>query len=170
MSAAYVNSTYAESGRSLGYYDEKVVASDGTLGADMTETQKTNYKMVDTSSYPFGLWKSGFPYTDYQYYSDMNVLTNNTSIRHNSSNGYYVRVASRTISGSPSSGNLSFMVRKMAYDGNVNHAEGGIYYQNDGSTQDSSSSGGVRPIITLKSNLKITGGSGTASDPYTISY
>jgi hypothetical protein len=79
MSMAFVNSTYAESGRSLGYYDEKVVNALGTLGANMTEIQKANYKVLNTASYPLKYNASGLnfsePYRDWQYMPDQAVLS-----------------------------------------------------------------------------------------------
>ena len=43
-----------------------------------------------------------------------------------------------------------------------------IYYEGDASDISPSDTNGARPSINLKSNIVITGGSGTKSDPYTI--
>ena len=37
-----------------------------------------------------------------------------------------------------------------------------------GTSPDTSETLGVRPIVSLNSNVKITGGTGTADDPYRI--
>ena len=45
----------------------------------------------------------------------------------------------------------------------------GVYYSGNLSSRDPSNSGAARPSINLKSNIQLSGGSGTKDDPYTIS-
>jgi len=159
MSISYVNPQYAISGRSLGYYDEKVVSSDGTLGDDMTEEQKANYKKLDTSNYSLNNGVSGFPYEDYQYKLDEGILSVHGGI-YQSSGDIWLANRSIVIQG----GSTVFRSVDISI---VGYVSCGLLYSYAGTAY--SVSNGVRPIVTLKSNLTVIGGSGTSSDPYIIS-
>ena len=151
LCSAYVNSTYATSGRCLGYN-----AGAGT---------------IDESKYPITFEETvtngnnGFPYVDSHNSGDMRII--------NTANGenYPLRVsgtvwlASRILN--TNSRYSNFGVRYVSADGNVNNY---YLYQSysDGGFITNSPVCGVRPIITLKSGIRIVGGDGTSENPYQI--
>jgi len=168
MSRAFVNSTYAESGRSLGYYDETRYTSETNSGSAMTEAELANYKVIDTSIYPVSEnINGGFPYADYQYIAEgttnLNKVIGNGAVwlasrfeEGLSDSSFYVRYKNGT-----SSAVVAELLKRFYYYVD-NYDEG--YWE----TSVSRHSYGVRPIVTLKADLKVTTGSGTESDPYII--
>ena len=147
ISAAYVNSNIATSGRSLGYNEDGI-------------TNVENYKTINTTTNPLNKNVSGFPYTDTQYTKDKTKLEANTTY-HNKNN---IWLASRYTESN--SNYSSFYIRIINNTGNINKY--GLYHINsDEITITNSISNGVRPIITLKTNLTVIG-TGTQTDPYVI--
>ena len=165
ISEGYVNTTYATAGRSLG------------STADWTETTVNSSKSlgkIDTSSYPLNGNASGFPYDDRLYSSDRTII--NTAVngmyplRHTSDE--YVWMASRyliTFSDSEPNHKRWFDINVLYTDG-VAYGVSLYYVYSDGSTDTFSSSRGVRPIINLKSGLKVVSGDGlTVNTAYVLS-
>ena len=133
---------------------------------------------IDISRYPLE-WESTYnvygeksiPYSDSFYKTDKDII--NTSVEIDGNKQYPLRhsigsvwLASRTII---STDMISiFDIRYL----NENGSDGGAGLfgsYSDGNSNDGPFSFGVRPIISLKSGLKITGGEGTLTNPYTIS-
>ncbi|MBQ7668496.1 MAG: prepilin-type N-terminal cleavage/methylation domain-containing protein [Clostridia bacterium] len=144
--ATYVNSTYATSGRSVG-------ATSSSIGE------------IDTTQYPltFAAARSAvLPYYDTYCSSDTNIIHGNDNLKHSSG---LVWLASRDLT--TDSGTSIFNVRNLETSGSVTSYYL-VYAFSNGSISTRSFSRGVRPVITLKSNIKITGGTGESDNPYTI--
>ena len=159
LCGAYVNSTYATSGRSIGSTDpwnETAVDSTKSLGVINTST----YPLTWTNTYKNG--NNGFPYTDALYNSDVTILKNNSMLHTNGDTWLASRYLLTDSSGS------YFAVRGLSDNGVV--FEYGLYQSlSDGSTHFANYAHGVRPVITLKSGIKKASGSGTQASPYIIS-
>ncbi len=144
---AYVNSKYASKGRCLG-------------------ATSSSLDQVDTSQYPLTFAAAReriFPYHDTYYTSDQTIIQSNSALKHSTG---YVWVASRFLQ--PGNGCSVFNACRMYKNGST--ADWAALYRayNDNSTADASGTYGLRPVITLKSRIKIVGGSGTSDVPYTI--
>lgn len=166
MASAYVNDTYAESGRSLGYSDKKRYISPTDSGSAMTETELANYKTIDTSLYPLSYGVSSdyqFPYVDYQFDLDRDTLDSHNLMQRIIGS---VWLASR--SSVTDSDHSYFYVRRLSDEGYDYKA---LLFSSTKSGHDFNSeiAYGVCPVVTLKSNVIITGGSGTSGYPYKIS-
>ena len=151
LCSAYVNPTYATSGRCLGYK-----AGAGTI-------DESKYPITWEETYTNG--NKGFPYTDGQNGEDIRLM--------NTKNGenYPLRVSGTVWLASRSLGTSSsysgFNVRRVDAGGNVGSLN---LYQSysGGGVNTISPVYGVRPIITLKSGIRIVGGDGTSENPYQI--
>ena len=141
--ATYVNSTYATSGRSAG-------ATSSSIG------------QINTTDNPltFVAARPQLPYYDEYYMEDM---VNNINLLHSSNSGY-VWLASRYLE--TNSMGAVFYVRSLSADGGIMNFE--LYAADNVGTAVIQESHGVRPVITLKSGIRIVGGSGSSDDPYTI--
>ncbi len=154
----YVNDKYALSGRSVG------------ATADSIE-------QIDTEKYPI-TWAGAdaigedLPYEDKTYISDRDIIRNNSELNHGTTNTRYnnggVWLASRHLF--LVSVGSSFSVRLLEKNGVIGDA-GLVSAGPDGSVGVGGPEwpNGVRPVITLKSEIRIVGGTGTARDPYQIS-
>ena len=99
--------------------------------------------------------------TDTNYETDYNQMT---TLKINDIDDIYW-LASRLVS---SSSNVSrFSVRYVDASGNVDFNGLCAVYSN-GLTYASSNSSGLRPVFTLKSGIKVTGGNGESGTPYTL--
>jgi len=155
MSAAYVNSTYATSTRSLGYSEE-----------GLTEDQITNYKKINTTTYPIEYIETvDFPYIDSQYSlsGDFTIIRNNGLLKHTQGD---IWIASRYAWASDD--RTYFAIRTCSIKGSIGYDTTiSEWYPVSGSAGNYSN--GVRPIITLKSGLEVSGGNGSPNNPYTLS-
>ena len=142
-SQQYVNPSYAVAGRSVG-------ATADSIG------------MIDTTQYPLNYGVSGYPYTDTYYTDDETLITGNTVLRHS---GDPVWLASRHLT--TDSTHTLFNLRFIGADASV--SEYYPYFVNNGTARSIHTiTKGVRPVITLRGNVKTTGGSGTQGNPYTL--
>ncbi|MBP3285115.1 MAG: InlB B-repeat-containing protein, partial [Clostridia bacterium] len=147
----YVNTTYATSGRCLGYGD----------GVGVIDESK--YPITFEETYTNG--NTGFPYTDSYNTKDISRLNKAVGGEYPLRVSGTVWLASR-IFDTGSRGSY-FSVRYV-------YAAGGVY--NDALFQSTSGGGfntyssvyGVRPVISLKSGIRIVGGDGTSENPYQI--
>jgi len=147
---AYVNNTYATSGRHIG-------STSNSIGE------------IDETTIVKGV--SGEPYNDSEYETDVNQIENNGLLHSNEHGSGLVWLASRNCAdlGVTADFTLNFLY----YEG------GGVCYYNflyeiyhdpfSDYESELSYELGIRPVVSLKSNIYITGGSGTSSDPYQIS-
>lgn len=147
MSEGYVNPTYATSGRSLGYKDGSSI------------------EILDINTYPLNGEGSGLPYSD-SYYSDDKTIVN-TSINGEFPLRQTIRdtwLASRYKFKSSGQNSYYYTIRYLDING------GNSYYQlyRPDKTEDIAASYGVRPVISLKSELTIIGGDGTQANPYVL--
>jgi len=162
MCSSYVNSTYADNGRCLGYIESSSVGT------------------IDEQTYPFTYeytYKHDFPYSDEYFRKDQTVI--NTKVEDIDLAYYYplrhkeghIWLASRSvlaIKNLKNNGGTSFSVRGLSSSGSQNDST--LYYFDlDGSTNSNMQTKGIRPVISLKPRIKITGGEGTKDNPYTIS-
>ena len=153
--ATYVNSTYATAGRSVG-------ATSSSIGQINTTDNPITYEAARTET---------LPYKDEYYTTDQSIIANpsNSTLKHGTANTYnndgYVWLASRYLSAGIS--NSSFYVRYLDTGGSMRN--GSLFKAYSGNETGSNSySRGVRPVITLKSNIKIIDGAGTSGSPYVL--
>ena len=114
-----------------------------------------------TSSYSYMSSYSGkLKNTDENYKTDWNQMN-----VHNISNiGAAYWLASRYVNSTSANSNFSIQYQSIGSSSNIELFT--VY--SDGSRRGYGPSEGLRPVFTLKSNIKITGGSGTSTDPYTL--
>ena len=151
LCSAYVNSTYATSGRCLGYN-----AGAGTI-------DESKYPITWEETYTNG--NKGFPYTDGQNGEDIRLMNTKDGENYPLRVSGTVWLASRSLG--TSSSYSGFNVRRVDAGGNVGSLN---LYQSysGGGVNTISPVYGVRPIITLKSGIRIVGGDGTSENPYQI--
>jgi len=161
MCNEYVNPLYADKGRCLGYVEDK------SIGAIKTST----YPLTWSHTYSKG--NTGEPYTDSYYKTDLEIINTSQNsfgglkkaypLKH--SNGE-VWLASRNLIARSS--DSFFYVRKLTSDGN--NSENYLYIDfAEGNAYSKPQTCGIRPVISLKPEIKIIGGSGTKDNPYVIS-
>jgi len=145
LSRAYVNPEYAVSGRSIGCKGcaEKI---EGELGYQ----------------YPLTTYLTA-PYTETGYEADINIIHSNNLIH---SSGDSAWLASRCVNGETSG--TTFSGRTLTKAGTV--SQGSLHRISfDDTKSEDARIAGVRPIITLRTGVKATGGDGTSESPWTIS-
>ena len=103
-----------------------------------------------------------FKDTDTNYKTDYNQM-GTLGIR-NIGKSYWL--ASRFVSSN--SGKSDFFVRSVDSSGSLFNSYGLCYVHSNGNTVANSFSLGLRPVFTLKSGIKVTGGNGTSGSPYTL--
>ncbi|MBP3284232.1 MAG: InlB B-repeat-containing protein [Clostridia bacterium] len=151
MCAEYVNPIYADSGRCLGY--------------------NVGVGIIDESMYPI-TWEetnqnNTFPYKDDTNIEDIRLINTkdgenyplrvSQSVWHASRNTYVSGTEAR------------YCVKYMLGNGSMDAIGAGVYYSSPNSGSATSSQVyGVRPIISLKSGIRIVGGDGTSENPYQI--
>ena len=79
----------------------------------------------------------------------------------------YYWLASRLVDDDGFNSALFFNIRSSSGGGRLGDFRL-CYIGNAGTLKSSSASYGLRPVFTLKSNVKVTGGAGTTSNPYTL--
>jgi len=144
---AYVNSTYATKGRHIGSASSSI----GTITTPITW------------EYTYNQGNTGSPYSETLYITDLNQLKKN-SLLHSSGN---VWLASRGLGAN--SEYSHGIVRIMNKSGGIVNTNGPCLVYPDGSVEENVGTRGVRPVVSLRSEIRITGGSGTSTDPYQIS-
>ena len=140
----WLNSTYATSARSIGCTSSTpatVSPPNTTIGGTM----------------------NNYPFDDSYYTTDVNQLVNNGLVQTDTE----VWLASRRTATDGSYG-VRGVCRTLTTGGVVTDSAKLQGYYWTGWDNDHSHTRGFRPVITLKSNVKCTGGSGTAASPYTI--
>jgi len=160
----YVNPQYADSGRSLGYIDgESIKRLDN-------EKYSISYDSLNSKD------KLEFPYTDETYIADQSII--NTSIDENwdgieeyplRHSGGNIWLASRWLK---ELAGFEGKINVLNFDGSESQvALFSLFPSMKDMTSEylHDSSNGVRPIVSLKSSLKITSGDGTRENPYRIS-
>ena len=155
-SQQYVNPSYAVAGRSVG-------ATADSIG------------MIDTTQYPLtyaAARNQVLPYHDTCYTDDQTIIDSNSALQHNTTNtnnSGFVWMASRNLNLTTNAGSSWFDVRCLGVSANVdNHALFAAH--SNSNTSVASWSRGIRPVITLRGNVKTTGGSGTQGNPYTLGF
>ncbi|MBP3284511.1 MAG: hypothetical protein J6M02_03315, partial [Clostridia bacterium] len=151
LCSAYVNSTYATSGRCLGYEN----------GAGTIDESK--YPITWEETYTNG--NNGFPYTDGQNGEDIRLMNTKNGEEYPLRVSGSVWLASRYLGAGSKYSN--FGVRYVSADGIVNY-DGLYQWYSGGSTDTNLPVYGVRPVISLKSGIRIVGGDGTSENPYQI--
>ncbi len=144
--ATYLNTTYASDARSVGSIpNNKDAQADGYFTSGRNYMESYNGKFRDTdSNYE----------TDYEQMRTLNITAANES--------YWL--ASRYVSSTPSG--ITFEIRRISSTGayGIDTAccvmSENIYSR--------SYIHGLRPVFTLKPEVKVTGGNGTESNPYTL--
>ena len=161
MCSEYVNSTYATSGRCLGY-------GNGT-------------GTIDESKYPI-TWEetctngnNGFPYRDSWNAEDIYLLNSTDGENYPLRVSGKVWLASRNLSTLVYNNNTTFQagfnVRVVNASGSVesgNYDTNNLYRSYSSGDATLSQVYGVRPVISLKSGIRIVGGDGTSENPYQI--
>ena len=149
-SRTYINSTYATSGRSVGATSSSIEQID-------TAQHQLNFEAANANN--------GLPYKDTYYTSDKNIIDGNANLKYN---GGEVWLASRNMGVFTEYGIADFSVYSMNTSGGreVNLL---FRYVTDNDNVDYIYSYGVRPVITLKSGIRIVGGTGEEGSPYQIS-
>ena len=145
-SREYVNYNYAVTGRSVG----------GT-GRSIEKIDTTQYPITYTDVYP------DLPYYDDYCDDDQAIIANNANLRHSSD---WVWLASRYLY---AASNIHVLgVNVLLPNSNTNTCPLVCTYSNSPELDDEGDLCGVRPVITLRGDMEITGGSGSQGDPYTI--
>ena len=153
-------STYVSSARSLGYDGQTLVLTNATALEQTTAPWTSN--TTDNSNEALG---GG----DTLYLTDINQMsTADIPLKATTSSGSSQRywLASRYYS-YHSGTRWYFTGRCVIADGDIHN--GNLYYHYNSSFYSYSSSRAFRPVLTLRSSVVISGGSGTAADPYTLS-
>ena len=147
----YVNTTYATSGRCLGYGNGVGVIDESKYPLTFEETATNG--------------NNGFPYVDSYNTKDISRLNKAVGGEYPLRVSGTVWLASR---GWYTFGALSgFFVRCVDADGGVGKVDLYKSYSNGGFDTNSAVFG-VRPVISLKSGIRIVGGDGTSENPYQI--
>ena len=141
----YINTTYVDKARSVGSVPNN------------PNSQSGYYTFTKFSSSYSGKLRD----TDTNYETDYNQMK---ALNINNIDDYYW-LASRYVRSS--SGRSYFRLRPVLTDGSL----GGsylCYVDRSGSTGSYSYANGLRPVFHLRSNIKVTGGTGEEGNPYTL--
>ena len=144
---SYQNEMYASDARSVGSVPNNKNAQSGYFTSIYTYMEDYNGKLRDS---------------DENYQMDMEKME--TLGIKTLENEYWIASNSRS---QDSDFYIWFNVRKTTSEGNVTSSNLFRIYSS-GSLPSYSESCGLRPVFTLKSTIKITGGSGTKEAPYTL--
>ena len=142
---AYLNTTYASDARCVGSVPNNKNSQSGYHTTQFTSSYSGRLRDEDNN------YK-----TDYDKMEELGIRASN--------NSYWL--ASRHVSSSSS--NSGFGVRNVLSDGILDSNDYLCNVSSNGSTSSISYASGLRPCFTLKSGIKVTGGSGTESSPYTL--
>ena len=148
----YVNSAYAVTGRSV-----------GATANSIQEIDTTQYPLTYAAASAVG---QHLPYHDWRFEDDQEIINEN-NLKHTSG---YIWLASRGIDVNP--GGISkvyFGVRSLNTSGGIQQS-GLFHITPDSTTSTFSDTRGLRPVILLRPDIQVTGGSGTSGSPYTIGF
>ena len=143
----YVNNAYAVNGRSVGATEDSIEQ----INTSIYPIEYDNVQMIGANP----------PYHDTYYLDDYEAIQSDENF--NSSGRVWL--ATRCLGGIGSN-YADFLIRYLDSDGTI-HLELFFKEKEDGS-ENGYYTYGVRPVITLKPDLKIIGGSGRANDPLRI--
>ncbi len=144
---AYLNTTCASDARCVG-------------SVPNNKNSQSGYHTTQFTSSYSGKLRDG----DTNYETDYNQM-GTLGIR--ASDDYYFMASRIAVSGIGTTSTCNFNIRRVNTDGNLDY--GLLCYVNSADRVSSNSHNyGLRPIFTLKSEIKVTGGSGTESSPYTL--
>ncbi len=157
------SSQYALDGRCVG--SVPTVGTDGKFNAKNTEVSQT-YSIPDEWTLPSG-WSSID--TGCQKLTDTNYETDRTAMQAIGEDmwttGEYYWLASRDVISDSYS--CDFRVRYVRTSGGLNN-NGLCHVNSDGYTNGLSYGNGLRPCISLRSDIKVTGGDGSEETPYEL--
>jgi hypothetical protein len=160
VSEAYIDSNYAISARHLGYSEEGL-------------TDVENYKVLSATKYPVVISKTVAKlYSDEQYKSDVEIIDNNPLLR-----TYKISYLASRYYGILGEGVLAsgVMGPKILITDNV--SSGGfllvmskfaVSITGDDEIAGTNTTAQIRPIVKLKSGLKVVSGDGSYNNPYII--
>ena len=143
----YINSTYVDKARSV--------------GSDPSNPTSDNPGYFTSSYSWFSNYNRKFKNTDTHYETDYNQMKALTI--HDIDQNYWL--ASRLVN-SYSSG--SYFTMRYVYTGGGLSNSYLCYVDSSGSANSISNTYGLRPVFHLRSNIKVTGGTGEEGDPYTL--
>ncbi len=159
---------YAEN--SLYAIDGRCVGSVPTVGADGTFTAKNTEEVGPFSDFKFTP-SSTIEGVNNMKDTDTNYVTDRTAMKAIGGDmwitGEYYWLASRLVFSSSSS-SCDFLVRIEADSGGLNNYYALCYVYSSGDSGGYSREYGLRPCISLRSDIKVTGGDGSEETPYEL--
>ena len=141
----YINTTYVDKARSVGSVPNN------------PNSQSGYYTFTKFSSSYSGKLRD----TDTNYETDYNQMK---ALNINNIDDYYWLASRDVIS---SSSNSNFLMRYVFARGSLTSYRL-CYVTSNGNTHSSGNTYGLRPVFHLRSNIKVTGGTGEEGDPYTL--
>lgn len=149
---SYLNENFASSARSVGSVPDNPLLEPTTRYTE-SSTYFTNYN---------GLYIQG----DNNYETDFNQMKN-LGILYETNDRYWLASRKSSQTNSTSGSNTSFNIYYVTSANFVSNVCISIFYS-DRSVSHIQHTYGLRPVFTLKPEVKITGGTGTKNDPYTL--
>ena len=143
----YINTTYADEARSV--------------GSDPSNPTSDNPGYFTSSESYMSSYNGQFKNEDTHYTTDYDQM-GTLGIRGIDKNYW---LASRLVSSGSRDSN--FLVRRVYTSGNLSFSRL-CFVNRNGSTFSYSDANGLRPVFHLKSNIKVTGGTGEEGSPYTL--
>ena len=163
VSNNYINPSLAESARSLGSPPSKITAQENFAYPVDFDTMNTNDKYI-LDTYGLGYTGDITLLPIYRWNSNPHIQTYSGSC-HWSCVHYHLQVLQ-------ANGELTTVINQFTSPELYRQCELQLVADPDGSMPVEITvnqiTGTVRPIVTLKPNMKLTGGSGTSASPYTI--
>ena len=154
LCSEYVNTTYATSGRCLGY------------GNGVGVIDESKYPITFEETYTNG--NNGFPYIDSYNKEDIRRVNKAVGEEYPLRVSGTVWIASRDLTFN-GDWYADFYVQLFNPDGAVNRGFNNLVRSyTQGGYDNNSRVYGVRPVISLKSGIRIVGGDGTSENPYQI--
>ena len=147
--AEYVNTDYAVSGRSVGATEDSI-------------------SQIDTTEYPLtfaaiqNTGPTNLPYKDTYYEDDYNIISKSAALKHSSS---WVWLAARGVG---IYDNVFALEIRAFHANGILSSHGLVGVRSNGEIGSGNGTNGVRPVITLREDMEIIGGSGLQTDPYRI--
>ena len=150
--------------------DGRCVGSVPTVGADGTFTAKNTEEVGPFSDFKFTP-SSTIEGVNNMKDTDTNYVTDRTAMKAIGGDmwitGEYYWLASRLVFSSSSS-SCDFLVRIEADSGGLNNYYALCYVYSSGDSGGYSREYGLRPCISLRSDIKVTGGDGSEETPYEL--
>lgn len=161
----YENQKYTSGSRHMGYSNQTEYITDTSALTATTapQTSTTSSSNVTSATEAKGLGDMGYE-TDYNLVNTALGTLKAYKVGTTTSTAYWL--ASRHYHYNSSTG-WSFSGREIYLNGNLSNSN--LYYCSSGSFDTNSISKAVRPILTLKSGVKASSGSGTSASPYVLS-